>query len=98
MTKKGGVVKAKKHASTHVIDALALLVGFIQPIATIPQIWIVFETQNASSVSFFTWTAYNCASVVLLLYGLHHKLLPIIVAQILWIIVQTVMVATVFIF
>jgi uncharacterized protein with PQ loop repeat len=73
------------------IDALALAVGIIQPLTTLPQIWLVYTSRDVSQISLFTWTCYNISSVILLLYGLKHKLPPVIVAQILWIVVQTPM-------
>ncbi|OJU87567.1 hypothetical protein BGO17_01055 [Candidatus Saccharibacteria bacterium 49-20] len=80
------------------IDTLALLVGIVQPFATLPQIWLVYSTGDVASVSFFMWTAYNIASVILLLYGLKYKLPPIIWANILWLVVQTPMMIAVFVF
>ena len=80
------------------IDTLALIVGITQPLVTIPQIYLVYSTQDASDISLFMWTGFNVASVVLLLYGIRHKLKPIIYAQILWLIVQTPMMFSVFIF
>jgi uncharacterized protein with PQ loop repeat len=80
------------------IDTLALFVGIIQPVVTLPQIYLVYSTQDASDVSLFMWAGFNVASVILLMYGLRHKLKPIIFAQILWLLVQTPMVLSVFIF
>lgn len=80
------------------IDDLALIVGIIQPLATLPQIWLVYSTHNASGVSFFMWTAYNVASVILLMYGIKYRLAPIIWANILWLVVQTPMMVSVFFF
>jgi uncharacterized protein with PQ loop repeat len=80
------------------IDRLALLVGVVQPLMTLPQIYLIYSTQNVTGVSFFMWTGYNVASVILLVYGLKHKLTPIIVAQILWLVVQTPMMVAVFLF
>ena len=80
------------------IDTLALLVGIFQPLLTLPQIYLIYTTQDASDVSLFMWTGFNVASVILLMYGLRHKLKPIIWAQTLWIIFQTPMMLSVFIF
>jgi len=80
------------------IDRLALAVSIIQPLTTIPQIYLIYSSQDASQVSLFMWGAYNVASIILLMYGLKHKLLPVICAQILWLIVQTPMMLSVFIF
>lgn len=83
---------------TDKIDAFALLVSIIQPLATLPQIYLVYTARDASDVSLFMWTGFNIASVVLLLYGIKHKLVPIIVSQILWLIVQSAMMISVFLF
>ena len=87
-----------KVESTGGIDTLALIVSIIRPLTTLPQIYIVFAEQNASQISLFMWTGYNVASVILLIYGFKHKLLPVICAQILWIVVQTAMMIAVFLF
>ena len=80
------------------IDTLALIVNIIQPLATLPQIFLVFNSHDVSQVSLIMWSCYNISSVILLIYGLKHKLLPIICAQILWLVVQTAMMIAVFLF
>ncbi len=84
--------------SHKVIDRWALIIGTIQPLMTLPQILLVYSSHNASQISIVTWVAYDVASIVLLIYGLKHRLLPIIVAQILWLIVQSVLVIATLIF
>lgn len=89
----------KKSANSFpVVDNLALLMGFLQPFFTIPQILMIIESRDASSISLITWVTYDVASVVLLIYGLKHKLRPIIVAQVLWLIVQTILIALLFVY
>lgn len=91
------VMHKKSQRPLPVVNSLALLVGLLQPIMTIPQIILVFEAGDASQVSFWTWLTYDIASVVMLWYGIAHRLVPIIVAQILWLVVQTIMIAAIFI-
>ena len=88
----------KKVEITHPIDRLALIVGVLQPFATIPQIYLVFSAGNASEVSLFMWLSFNIASVVLLIYGLKHRLTVVWFPQIIWILVQTPMMLSPFIF
>lgn len=83
---------------THPIDRMALLVGVAQPFATIPQIILVFQSGNAEEVSIFMWAAFNVASVIMLLYGLKHRLAPVWFPQIIWILVQTPMMLSPLIF
>lgn len=89
--------KTKKQQNS-LIDWLALAVGVLQPLTTIPQIYLVYSSRDTSTVSLFMWTSYNVASIILLLYGIKHKLTPIIWAQSLWILVQTPMMISVFLF
>lgn len=93
------VPKLKKDQKTYpLIDSLALLVGILQPLMTLPQILVVFKAQDASQQSLLTWVAYDIASTVLLLYGIVHKLKPIVVTQSLWLIVQSVLVFGILLF
>lgn len=80
------------------IDQLALVVGVLQPLTIIPQIYLVYSSRDTSTVSFFMWASYDVASIILLLYGFKHKLTPIIWAQSLWLLVQTPMMISVFLF
>ena len=80
------------------IDHLALIAGIVSPAATLPQIYLTYSTASSAGVSFFMWTAYNVVSVILLLYGIKHKLKPIIISQALWLVVQTPMMIAVFVF
>lgn len=82
----------KSPRSYPLVDGLALLVGFVQPIMTIPQILTVIQAGDASQISWITWLTYDIASIILLTYGIAHRLMPIIVAQALWLVVQTVMI------
>lgn len=88
----------KSDRSYPVTDTLALIVGVAQPIMTIPQIVLVFKVQDSSQISLATWLTYDIASVVLLIYGFKHKLKPIIISQTIWLVVQTVMIAAIFLF
>jgi len=80
------------------LDDLALVVGIIQPLTTLPQIFLIYSKHDASGVSLFMWASYDIASIILLMYGYRHKLPPIIWSQTLWLIVQTPMMLSVFIF
>ena len=92
--------KSKHHSlkDTRGLDRLTLIVGVIQPIMTLPQIITVYSQRDSSQIALITWIAYDIASVVLLMYGMKHSWKPIIFAQIIWLIVQTTMAASVFIF
>lgn len=90
--------KHKKAPKNSGIDTLALIVGILQPLMTLPQIYLVFSTQEVAGLSLFMWVAWDIASVILLIYGLKHKLAPIIVAQVLWLVVQTPVIVAILLF
>lgn len=68
------------------IDRAMLAVGVLAPIATTPQIVIIYSERNAGSVSVFTWGFYFIAAILTLAYSVNHKLRPLIISSILWII------------
>jgi uncharacterized protein with PQ loop repeat len=80
------------------LDGLALIVGVLQPVMTIPQVFMILDQKDASQISFWTWFTYDVASVIMLAYGLRHRLIPIVVAQILWLLVQTAILILIFIY
>lgn len=88
----------KGDRSYPITDGLALIVGVVQPVMTLPQIILVFQLQDSSQISLATWLTYDIASLILLVYGIKHKLKPIIVSQAIWLVVQTIMIAAVFLF
>ena len=90
--------KHKKAPQNSGIDTLALIIGVLQPLMTLPQIYLAFSTQDVSGLSLFMWIAWDIASVILLIYGLKHKLMPIIAAQILWLVVQTPIIIAIVLF
>lgn len=84
-------LRGKSKKDTRTIDFLAFWVGIIQPLATIPQIILVYSLGTSIGISLLMWFAYNIASVIVLIYGLRHRLKPIWIPQILWLMVQTPM-------
>ncbi|MCC7289296.1 hypothetical protein IT414_02830 [bacterium] len=66
------------------IDHMMVGVSFISPLTALPQVYEIFVNQRASGVSLVSWCLYLTLGVVSLLYGLVHKLRPIITTQLLW--------------
>lgn len=81
-----------------VLDRTMMLVGSYTPLATIPQIVAIYNAQSAANVSLLTWILYALSAVLFLLYALLHKLPPLIVSSILWIIVDSAVIVGWFIF
>jgi len=80
------------------VDKLVLFVGTITPLATIPQIITIYSSQSAANISVYTWSLYAVSSVLFLCYAIVHRLLPLIISSIIWVIVDIIVVAGYFIF
>ena len=59
-----------------------LIAAIAAPTLLLPQVFQIFETQDASSLSLFTWVSLTLYNALWLVYGLVHKELPIIVANV----------------
>lgn len=66
------------------IDRVMMVASIIHPLTTIPQVYEIFSTQNASGVSLLTWLGFMAIGVIFLTYGIAHRLTPFIVNQVIW--------------
>ncbi|HET9850527.1 MAG TPA: hypothetical protein VFP35_02810 [Candidatus Saccharimonadales bacterium] len=85
--------KLKKHttAPNKQLERLILIVAIVEPLTTIPQILQIYVSRSTGS-SIVTWALYLAASVVWLVYGIKTRNLPIIVTDILWVLVEAMVV------
>jgi uncharacterized protein with PQ loop repeat len=74
------------------IDKLMAVTAIIHPLTAIPQVLIIYSTQNVSGVSLTTWLSFMIMGSIFLAYGIIHRLKPFIVTQILWFIVDVLVV------
>lgn len=83
--------KLKHH--TFFSDKMMLIVGIIGPFMTIPQAMDIWIGHKVDGVSLLSWSAYTVLAVIWLAYGLTHKEKPIIVANFLYILVNSIIVS-----
>ena len=76
----------KKEVKT--IDHLMSVAAIIHPMTAIPQVYQIYSTQDVSGVSLWTWLGFMTLGLIFLAYGLVHKIKPFIVTQVLWFIVD----------
>lgn len=74
------------------LDSLVIVLGFLNGVATIPQVLKVWVEKDASGLSLISWSYYSLFAVVLLLYGLVHREKPIIMTYAFGIILYTLIV------
>lgn len=68
------------------------------PLFELPQLYSIYSTQDASGVSVFTWGFFLLASIVWFVYALKKRLLPLIVTNSLYFVIELVIVAGIFMY
>lgn len=80
------------------MDKLIYIVALIGPLITIPQIIKIWVEKNAGGVSMITWSAYLIGGMFWLTYGIMHKEKPIILTNILWILMDVMVIIGVYVY
>lgn len=85
----------RKHtnvSSRKLIGYIMLFVAFVAPLSNLPQIYKLFSLQITEGLSLETWVMYLVLTIVQLAYAYVNKIKPLIVSNILWIIVDLIMI------
>lgn len=90
--------KKQKNEERIFIDSLAYLSGIIAPFLTIPQLYIVWIQKDGVGVSIISWASYAFFNVIFVIYGLQHKHKLIVINNILWFLMEIMVVVGVIIY
>lgn len=74
------------------LDRLAMAASFISPATGVPQAIDVYHGR-VQGVSLPSWIGFMIFSVLFTLYGLIHKVKPMVIANLLWLLVEGTVVA-----
>lgn len=77
-----------KNTKARLIDQMMLVASIIHPLTATPQVFKIYATQSAIGVSLLTWISFMLLGLVFLGYGITHGLKPYILAQVLWFIID----------
>lgn len=69
------------------VDRAMWLAGIVGPMTGLPQLITIYRNHSAKDLSLLSWVFFLVLCVIYLSYAIVHKIKPLIVAQILWIIV-----------
>ncbi|MNL73666.1 hypothetical protein D3C87_1991620 [compost metagenome] len=83
MTKKKKTVTKRDTA----FDRLVLLVSILYPLSALPQMISIFKG-NIDGVSVASWAGFFVCAGIFLVYGLRHKVWPMILSNALWVVVD----------
>lgn len=70
------------------LDALVNIAAIVHPLTALPQVYEIYTSHDVTGVSLLTWFGFMFIGFIFLAYGISHRLRPIIVTQILWFIVD----------
>ena len=71
-----------------IMDKLAYVAAVSGPLLTLPQVIKIWAAGNAGGVSILTWGSYFIGSFFWLYYGILHNEKPIILTNLLWTVVN----------
>jgi|GEM_PF-465283 len=74
------------------VDRMVYFVAVFGPMMTLPQVYNIWVLQQVEGVSLITWGGYCSISSFWLLYGSLHGEKPIIVTQICWLTIYTLVI------
>ncbi len=80
--------KTQKIKDTSLLYRLTLVAAVMQPLMTIPQAIQLYTTHDAAGLSLLTWLGYSIIGLVFFAYGIKYHLLPIVLAQSFWFVLQ----------
>jgi uncharacterized protein with PQ loop repeat len=73
-----------------IMDALVYAVSLLGPLFTLDQAAKIWVEHNAQGVSALTWGFYTVSACVWLAYGIVHRQKVIIFANVLWVVINSV--------
>lgn len=90
--KQQKVLVVQKRAKTQLVDRLTYLVAAIEPIVTIPQVYVIFHDKTAEGIAISSWIGYELFTIIWLWYGIVHKEKVIIFYQLCWLVLQLIII------
>jgi uncharacterized protein with PQ loop repeat len=80
-----------KKKQKNVLDRIVGVAAFLYPMTALPQIILVFRGE-VDGVSIVSWVGFLIFSSLFLIYGLVHRIKPMIVTNVLWVSVDSLII------
>lgn len=82
-------IQKKKKLNT--FDVVVIFASFMYPLSGIPQVIQIFQGHTAG-VSIISWIGFALFASIFLAYGLKHKVTPMIIANSIWVVVDSLVI------
>lgn len=80
-------INLSKREQETIIDKIVQVAAFIYPLSGLPQVYLVMKGE-ISGVSLVSWMAFSVFSLVFMMYGILHKMRPIIIVNLCWLVID----------
>lgn len=77
-------------------DRLVIIVSIIYPLSAFPQALQVFAG-NTDGVSSLSWISFSACATLFLIYGVKHRVLPMVISNFLWVIMDSAVIIGLFV-
>lgn len=84
--------KHPKKKKEFLVDKIILAVAIIEPLCTVPQIYQIASSKDASNISIATWIGFNIMVFIWIWYAIKHKEKMILIYQSLFFILNTILI------
>lgn len=81
-----------KRNEKRLINRVCAVFAVLMPMTTLPQVYMLYTSHNASGLSLAMWVLYAIGCVPFLLFGIIYKHAQLILLNVLWLIMQAVMI------
>lgn len=88
-TKKG----KSKSTGDRALDRIVMVVSILYPLSAVPQLIEIIHG-NAAGVSVLSWLSFFACASLFLIYGLRHRVAPMIISNSLWVVIDGLVVAS----
>ena len=85
--------KKKKTPGDAFLDRIVMVVSILYPLSAVPQLMEIIQG-NAAGVSVLSWLSFFTCAGLFLVYGLRHRVMPMIVSNSLWVVIDGLVVAS----
>ena len=84
--------KYTKKKKEYFVDKIIFGVAIIEPLCTLPQIYEIISSKDASNISIATWIGFNALTAIWIWYAVTHKEKMVLIYQSLFFILDTILV------
>jgi uncharacterized protein with PQ loop repeat len=85
--------KKKRNPTDKVLDRVVMIVSVLYPMSAVPQLIRIIQG-DAHGVSTLSWLSFFVCAGLFLIYGLRHRVMPMIISNILWVVIDGLVVAS----